>query len=86
MSVLSRRLGAMLFVFLLAPALSATAGGARSDYQRAANVHKLTRNKVFRDHIEPNWSPDDSWLWYRVQIAKDRYEFVVADTPLDSRS
>ncbi|NQT88137.1 DPP IV N-terminal domain-containing protein, partial [bacterium] len=80
MSVLSRRLGAMLFVFLLAPALSATAGGARSDYQRAANVHKLTRNKVFRDHIEPNWSPDDSWLWYRVQIAKDRYEFVVADT------
>ena len=58
---------------------AAAAGGRRSDYERRANLRKLTRNKVFRDRVEPHWSADASWLWYRVQTAADRHELVAVD-------
>jgi dipeptidyl-peptidase 4 len=62
--------------------LTARAGaqGTRSDYRRSANVRSLTREKVFRHSIRAKWSKDCSHLWYRVQTARDRHEFVLVDT------
>ena len=76
-----RRPGGLAFAaLLLAAAPSWAAQGTRSDYERSAKLRSLTRNKVFRDRVSPNWSEDGSWLWYRVQTAADRHEFVVVDT------
>ena len=76
-----RRLGGVVFVTFALSAVGPAAGqGRRSDYERSAKLRTLTRNKVFRDRVEPNWSADASRLWYRVQTAPDRDEFVVVDT------
>jgi len=74
---LVRMLSAVAIVGLTS---SAGAQGTRSDYQRSAKVRSLTREKLFRHSIRPEWSKDCSRLWYRVQTTRDRREFVVVDT------
>ena len=76
-----RPLGGWVFVAaVLAPVVLAAAQGRRSDYQRSARLRVMTRNKVFRDRVQPDWSDDGKRLWYRVQTGPDRCEFVVVDT------
>ncbi len=72
--------GAVFVAMVLAPLVPAAAQGRRSDYQRSARLRTLTRNKVFRDRVQPSWSDDGKRLWYRVQTGPDRYEFVLVDT------
>ena len=74
-----RSITVVLLAFLLVPA-AVWAQGTQADYERRAKLRGLTRNKVFRSRVEPTWSPDGSWLWYRVQTAPERYEFVRVDT------
>ena len=78
---LRHRLGGLVLVTLaLSAAVPAAAQGRRSDYERSAKLRTLTRNRIFRDEVTPHWSADGSRLWYRVQTAPDRCEFVVVDT------
>jgi len=61
------------------------AQGTKADYERSARLRTLTRDKVFRDRIEPKWSKDGNMLWYRVQIGAERYEFILVDAVKGTR-
>ena len=50
--------------------------GTAADYERSANLHELTRNKVFRDRVRPHWNEPGDAFWYRVQAAPDAYEYI----------
>jgi dipeptidyl aminopeptidase/acylaminoacyl peptidase len=62
---------------LLYLALSFSAFAA--DFEAALSFPKRTENKVFRDRVQANWLPDGKTLWYRVQKAPGKSEFVVID-------
>jgi dipeptidyl-peptidase-4 len=57
----------------------AVAQGTQDDYDRANALRELTRNKVFRDSIRPQWSSDGNRFWYKVSVAPDQFEFVLVD-------
>jgi len=67
----------------MAAALTAvsTAGaqGTRADYERWAGLRRLTRNKVFRERVQPNWLEGGKQFWYRVATGPERHEFVHVD-------
>ncbi len=52
------------------------AQGSAADYQRAANLGRLTANKVFRDRIEPHWFANNTQFTYRVRTGPSTHEFV----------
>ena len=53
------------------------AQGTLADYGRADALRALTRDKVFKDRLRPDWSPDNSRFWYRNDLAGGAREFVV---------
>ena len=65
-----------IMAFRLSPA---TAQGTRADYERAAQLQRLTDGKVFRTHVRPQWFDDGNHLWYRVPTGADSCEFVLVD-------
>jgi len=50
-----------------------------------ARLPELTRNKVFRSRVRPNWTEDNQHFWYRVQTAADTYRFVIVDCQKGTR-
>ena len=81
--------------FLLAVALGlsfavasspAAAQGTAADYQRAARLRQTTQNKVFRASIRPQWLKGGSRLWYRVETAPGKHEFVLVDAQRKERN
>ena len=62
------------------------AQGTQADYDRANGLRDLTRNKVFRDRVRPQWSSDGTRFWYKADTAPDAYEFVVVDAEAGIRS
>ena len=68
---------------LLYLALSFSAFAA--DFEAALSFPKRTENKVFRDRVQANWLPDGKTLWYRVQTAPGKSEFVLIDATKGSR-
>src|SRR5579883_1491830 len=59
-----------MVLLLLEPAC---AQGTAADYARAGALRSLVRNKVFRDHVVPNWLPDGRF-WYRVELPDGKKE------------
>ena len=57
----------------------AFAQGTRADYERAANLHRLTEGKVFRDRVRPQWFEDGKLFWYRAPTGPETCEFVLVD-------
>ena len=53
------------------------AQGSWADYERAANLRKLTENKVFRDRVEPHWLTNNTQFWYRVKTGAAMHEFIL---------
>lgn len=45
-----------------------------------------TANRVFRDRIEPHWSPDGDHFWYQVRTGPDAEEFVTIDARTGERT
>ncbi|HJN90724.1 MAG TPA: hypothetical protein QGG93_10365, partial [Verrucomicrobiota bacterium] len=39
--------------------------GSKADYERAMGLRDKLRNKVFKKHVNPNWSADGERFWYR---------------------
>ena len=56
-----------------------------TDFEAALSFPKRTENKVFRDRVQANWLPDGKTLWYRVQTAPGKSEFVLIDATNGSR-
>ncbi len=56
-----------------------------TDFEAALSFPKRTENKVFRDRVQANWLPDGKTLWYRVQKAPGKSEFVLIDATNGSR-
>lgn len=62
---------------ILLPALVG-AQGTPADYRRAEHLREAVRQTVFRDRVDPQWLTD-SRFWYRVEIGRQRQEYVVVD-------
>jgi len=43
------------------------------------------RNKIFKKHVNPKWSPDGDRFWYRNDLSTGRREFVLVDTTKGER-
>ncbi|HVJ67785.1 MAG TPA: hypothetical protein VM510_07375, partial [Caulifigura sp.] len=57
----------------------ASAQGTRADYERAASLQSLTRNKVLREGVDPHWIEGGKALWYRVRTGSESFEWCVVD-------
>ncbi len=54
-------------------------GGTAADYERAANLRRLTQNKVFLASVTPHWSGDGDRFWYRNDLPDNVREFILVD-------
>jgi dipeptidyl-peptidase 4 len=68
---------AFLAFTFLAPA--ALGQGTPTDYERSARLAASTRDKVFRDSVEPHWFANNSKFWYRVDVGPGAHEFIVVE-------
>lgn len=59
--------------------VSAGAQGTRADYERALGLAEATAGKVFRAKVEPQWLPEGESFWYRVEVAKGKWDYVQVD-------
>ncbi|HIJ52937.1 MAG TPA: prolyl oligopeptidase family serine peptidase [Planctomycetes bacterium] len=64
---------------------NAVAQGARSDYERAFNLRKLTANKVFKQQVEPHWLAGNTQFWYRNDLAGKAREFILVNAETGTR-
>ena len=73
------RWSAPLLLLLFIP-FPAAAQGTKADYARAAELPNLTRDKVFRDRVEPHWFDASRQFWYKVRTGPGSHEFVLVET------
>ena len=59
--------------------------GQKADYERAKTYPTRVRNLVFRDAVKPNWFDSGRKFWYRVQTARDSFEYVLVDAEVGKR-
>ncbi len=71
------------FLPLLLVGATSFAQGTKADYERALTLAQRTESKIFRAHVEPHWTPNG--LWYRVEIAPGKFEFVEVDAAKGER-
>ena len=76
----------ILLLLCVSQLQTACAQGTQADYDRANGLRELTRNKVYRDRVRPQWSSDGNRFWYKADTAPDAYEFVVVDAEAGTRS
>jgi dipeptidyl-peptidase-4 len=62
-----------------------TAQGARSDYERAFNLRKVTANKVYKQRVNPNWFSDSKRFWYRNDLADEAREYILVNAEAGTR-
>ncbi|MBL9170878.1 MAG: prolyl oligopeptidase family serine peptidase [Verrucomicrobiales bacterium] len=53
--------------------------GTRADYDRSAQLRRLTENKVLNLRIEPRWLTNQARFWYRRELAGGNSQFVLVD-------
>jgi len=78
--------GLLIVALSLLCAIPAHSQGTRADYERAANLRKLTENKVFRDRIQANWLPGNTQFWYQVKTGLNSHEFILVDAHKGERA
>ncbi|MFM1769378.1 MAG: hypothetical protein RJA22_1907 [Verrucomicrobiota bacterium] len=61
------------------------AQGTKADYDRAANLRKLTEGKVLNRRLEPRWLPDHRRLWFRHETPGGGHEFILVDATTGTR-
>jgi dipeptidyl aminopeptidase/acylaminoacyl peptidase len=65
---------------------AAWAQGTRSDYERAARLPELTRNKVVSAKVEPHWfGADTKKFWYRRELPEGARQFISVDAEQGTR-
>lgn len=60
--------------------------GQKSDYERSSSYNERTRNRVFRDSVEPHWFDDDRFFWYRIRVGTNAHEYILVDVENKKRS
>ncbi|MGV3756072.1 MAG: DPP IV N-terminal domain-containing protein [Verrucomicrobiota bacterium] len=55
---------------------SALAQGSKADYERAANLRKLTEGKVLNLRVVPQWLSNGEDFWYRRELAGGGHEHI----------
>ena len=70
---------------LLMTSPTSFAQGTRADYERAASLPGQFAGHVFRASVAPHWSEDGNSLWYRIQSAPKKWEFVRVDARAGTR-
>lgn len=75
-----------LCVALLAAAAPLAAQGTRADYERAANLRTLTRDKVFKARVDAHWLADNTRFWYRNELPGGAREFILVDAAKGTRA
>ncbi len=55
------------------------AQGSLDDYMRSQQLSGRTRNKVFRDEVEPEWFENGSRFWYRVKRSPSSWRYIFVD-------
>ena len=50
-----------------------------ASFGRQADYAEVTRQPVFKMHLEPHWFGDDTRFWYRNALAQGRREFLLVD-------
>ena len=73
-----QRVGVVAALALVLPGV-AWGQGTLEDYERAAELERLTRDTVHRDSVRPRWFDDGSGFVYRNDLPGDRREFVRVD-------
>lgn len=61
------------------------AQGAAADYERAAKLRDLTRDKVFKSRVEPRWFAASTKFVYRNRLSGSSTEFIVVDAEVGTR-
>ena len=56
----------------------ARAQGTKADYERSAKLGELSRGKVFRTSVAPNWL-EGGRLWYRLESGPNAFEWVLVE-------
>ncbi len=77
---------ACLALCALAVSLPAASQGRKADYERAAKLPELTRNKVFNARVQPHWFDGNNRFWYRNDLAGGAREFVLVDAVAGKRA
>ncbi|PHX93662.1 MAG: peptidase S9 [Pedosphaera sp.] len=62
------------------------AQGSATDYERAGKLRERVANTVFRTEVKPNWLPNKTRFWYRVQTGPQQHEFVLVDAVAGRRA
>ena len=78
-----------LFVLLLAVTcepMAVRAQGTVADYERAAKLRELTQGKVHGLEIQPIWSTDGNWMWYRWDKPDGMREYRAINTRTGEKS
>ncbi len=70
---------ALALATCLALNVAAVGQGTRSDYERAQALGPATAGKVFRTKVEAHWLPGGDSFWYRVEVARGKWEHVLVD-------
>ena len=59
---------------------SATKPSREADFEAWRSYSDRTDELVFRDKVRPHWiAEDDRYLWYRVNVDRDRFEYAWID-------
>ena len=43
------------------------------------SILPVAHANVYKARINPSWSPDGSWMWYRNNLPKGEREFILVD-------
>ena len=73
----------LFLALLIVPA--AVAQGTKADYERSANLRKLTEGKVLNRRVEVRWSADGNRLWFRRETSGGGREFLLVDAEKGTR-
>jgi dipeptidyl aminopeptidase/acylaminoacyl peptidase len=66
-------------------AASLFAQGTKADYERSANLRKLTDNKVLNQKIRVHWLADNTRFWYRLDLPDGKRETFLVDALTGAR-
>ncbi len=59
--------------------------GTKSDYERSANLRRLTEGKVLNRRVEARWSADGNRFWFRRDTPGGGREFILVDAEKGTR-
>lgn len=76
----------LILAILCSSAAIVRADGSLADYQRAARLDFITRNKVFRWRVQPHWFDNGDQFWYDVDLPDGTHQYFVVNAVTGTRT